>query len=111
MKIIRSKPNAAIFAQGAEAILSSGTCTAAIWCKNTPMLDGRTVGTIGACQLDHTPHAASFISACADILHHEYGCQTVVGPMNGNTWLQHRLVIESDGRPPFLMEPSTSPRS
>lgn len=25
--------------------------------------------------------------------------------MNGNTWLKHRLVIESNGRDPFLMEP------
>ena len=30
----------------------------------------------------------------------------MLGPMDGNTWGKHRLVVESDGRAPFLMEPS-----
>ena len=33
------------------------------------------------------------------------GFGAVLGPMDGNTWGKHRLVVESDGRAPFLMEP------
>jgi hypothetical protein len=33
------------------------------------------------------------------------GFGAVLGPMDGSTWAKHRLVVESDGRPPFLMEP------
>jgi GNAT superfamily N-acetyltransferase len=29
--------------------------------------------------------------------------------MEGNTWRTHRAVIESDGSPPFLLEPTTPP--
>lgn len=34
------------------------------------------------------------------------GYAAALGPMDGDTWRRHRLVVESDGRPPFLMEPS-----
>ena len=34
------------------------------------------------------------------------GFGAVLGPMDGNTWGKHRLVVESDGRAPFLMEPA-----
>ncbi len=37
------------------------------------------------------------------------GFEAVLGPMDGDTWGKHRLVIESDGRPPFLMEPHNPP--
>jgi hypothetical protein len=33
------------------------------------------------------------------------GFEAVVGPMDGDTWSAHRLVVESDGRPPFFLEP------
>jgi hypothetical protein len=35
----------------------------------------------------------------------EEGFEAVIGPMDGDTWSAHRLVIESDGSAPFLMEP------
>lgn len=31
----------------------------------------------------------------------------VLGPMEGDSWHSYRLVTESDGRPPFLMEPTS----
>jgi hypothetical protein len=34
------------------------------------------------------------------------GFGAVLGPMDGNTWGKHRLVVDSDGRAPFLMEPA-----
>lgn len=94
-----------LFAQGAGVIACEGDLCAGLWFENTPVYQGKTIGTIGGCQISPTPEAATFLSDCASYLHNEHGCQTVVGPMNGNTWLQHRLVIESQGRDPFLMEP------
>ena len=37
------------------------------------------------------------------------GCTHVRGPIGFNTWGPYRAVIESDGRPPFLGEPTFAP--
>lgn len=37
------------------------------------------------------------------------GARRVLGPMDGTTWNSYRLVTESDGSPPFLMEPTSRP--
>lgn len=99
------KDHEALFAQGAGAVVKSGNNYAALWWEHTPELDGKEIGTIGACQLEHSADGAAFLTECAKILHQQYGKQIVVGPMNGNTWLRHRLVLESNSRDPFLMEP------
>lgn len=36
------------------------------------------------------------------------GYEAVIGPMDGDTWHTYRLVVESDGTAPFLMEPAQS---
>ena len=33
--------------------------------------------------------------------------KAVIGPLNGDTWHSYRLVYESDGSPPFLLEPTS----
>lgn len=38
------------------------------------------------------------------------GAQALIGPMDGDTWHSYRLVSESDGRAPFLMEPMGKPQ-
>lgn len=35
----------------------------------------------------------------------EIGAESIIGPMDGDTWHSYRLPVESDGRAPFLMEP------
>ena len=35
------------------------------------------------------------------------GAKGIVGPMEGDTWHAYRVVSESDGRAPFLMEPTS----
>ncbi|MDJ0638403.1 MAG: hypothetical protein QNJ20_06190 [Paracoccaceae bacterium] len=35
------------------------------------------------------------------------GAAAVIGPMEGDTWHSYRVVAESDGRKPFLMEPTS----
>ena len=39
----------------------------------------------------------------------EAGITAVIGPMDGDTWHAYRLVAESDGSPPYLMEPTSGP--
>ena len=33
------------------------------------------------------------------------GFDAVIGPMDGDTWHRYRVVTESDGSPPYLLEP------
>jgi len=99
-----------LFAQGADLIAESSDTPllhAGLWFENTPAYQGQTIGTIGGCELGKqtSAQAVQFLADCAHYLHHSQHCQSVVGPMNGNTWLKHRLVIESNNRHPFLMEP------
>ncbi|MGA2217534.1 MAG: hypothetical protein ABSG51_05580, partial [Terracidiphilus sp.] len=37
------------------------------------------------------------------------GCTVAVGPMDGNTWRQYRLVTEPGAEPPFFLEPANPP--
>lgn len=94
-----------IFAQGADCIVMHQHHSAGLWHTRTPSDGSSKIGTIGACTLSESNSPESFLNDCANLLHSEYGCDNVIGPMNGNTWLKHRLVIESNGRAPFLMEP------
>ncbi len=96
--------------QGASFTASDDTHSADIWTTNTPVYRGQHIATIGNIRIDDSSHASAFLAQCADSLLRETNThppfKTVVAPMNGNTWLKHRLTLESDGRPPFLMEPN-----
>ncbi len=94
-----------LFAQGAGCIAQCGDLSAALWFENTPSHEGRCIATIGECELDDSRQAIDFLGDCSDYLHEEHGCRTVVGPMNGNTWLRHRLILDNNGRAPFMLEP------
>lgn len=39
------------------------------------------------------------------------GFDAVIGPMDGDTWHRYRVVSESDGSPPYLLEPVSDPGS
>ena len=39
----------------------------------------------------------------------EMGCTRVLGPMAGDTWHSYRFVCDTDGSPPFLLEPQNRP--
>ena len=92
-------------AQDADCIATSGNLSLGIWYKETPELDGRKVGTLGDCSLEDSIEALNLIKEAAEYLNREKKCEIVIGPMNGNTWMKHRLITESTGRPPFLAEP------
>ncbi|HEY3814903.1 MAG TPA: hypothetical protein VGL66_16920 [Caulobacteraceae bacterium] len=78
--------------------------TLRIW-REAPALEGRRTAAIGAFACDTAAEGAGLLRKVAATLAAE-GFEAVIGPMDGDTWSRHRLVVESDGRAPFLMEPS-----
>ena len=84
--------------EGAGARLS-------VW-RDGPDWQGPTA-TIGALRCDSAETGARLIGDTCDRLAAE-GIAAVLGPMEGDTWHAYRLVEESDGSPPFLMEPASA---
>ncbi len=72
--------------------------------RDAPPLDGARTAALGAFVCDKPEAGARLIREAMARLKAE-GFGAVLGPMDGSTWVKHRLVVESDGRPPFLMEP------
>jgi hypothetical protein len=77
--------------------------TLSIW-REAPSLDGRRTAALGGFSCDTAEAGAELLRRTAADLAAE-GFEAVVGPMDGDTWGRHRLVVESDGRAPFLFEP------
>lgn len=75
-----------------------------IW-RDAPSLDGLRTAALGAFACSGETTGAVLLERAAAKLHME-GFEALIGPMDGDTWASYRLVVESDGRPPFLMEPS-----
>lgn len=72
---------------------------------DAPSLEGRRTAALGEFSCDTAEAGARAIREAMAVLKAE-GFGAVLGPMDGTTWGKHRLVVESDGRAPFLMEPS-----
>jgi hypothetical protein len=73
--------------------------------RDAPSLEGKRTAALGAFACETAEAGARAIREAMALLKAE-GFGAVLGPMDGNTWGKHRLVVESDGRPTFLMEPS-----
>ncbi len=84
------------------------------WSGNLPALSGRRVGILGQYESFRDDAAAPLLEhALAELARH--GCDTAIGPMDGNTWRRYRLVtgdedITAPAEPPFFLEP-TNPHS
>ncbi len=87
----------------------SVVASAALWWRDTPIVDGCRIGTIGDFMADDADSAKRLLDGAANHLR-EQGCHIAVGPMNRNTWQRHRFVVESGGRGPFLLEPRNPPK-
>lgn len=75
-----------------------------LW-REAPSWNGQRTAAVGEFACDDADAGARLLTeTCAQLA--AEGFQSVVGPMNGDTWASYRLVVESDGRGPFLMEPS-----
>ncbi|MDZ4760850.1 MAG: hypothetical protein SGJ21_07245 [Alphaproteobacteria bacterium] len=78
--------------------------SAGIW-RAAPSLNGARTAAVGAFACETAKAGAGLLQHIAEKMRSE-GFGAVLGPMDGDTWGRHRLVVESDGRAPFLMEPS-----
>lgn len=76
--------------------------------RDGPALDGLRTAAIGGFRCKSVEAGADLLEDIAAGLRDErFGA--VLGPMNGNTWNSYRLITESDGSGPFLMEPTSGP--
>ncbi len=76
--------------------------------RQAPALDEARTAALGAFSCETAEAGTAMIREAMAQLKGE-GFAAVLGPMDGNTWGRHRLVVETDGRPPFLMEPVNPP--
>lgn len=93
-----------IFMQGASYLLVEGALQVGVWSENTLQHEGSSSVTMGACLLDEK-EAVSFLKNCIIYIREKHPHRPIIGPMNGNTWMKHRLILDSNNRSPFLMEP------
>ncbi|MBX3741636.1 MAG: GNAT family N-acetyltransferase [Akkermansiaceae bacterium] len=76
----------------------------ALWWSDVPPYPENKLGVAGGFAARDEEGAKALLDAACGHLAAQ-GCMLAVGPMNGNTWRSYRFVDESDGRPPFLLEP------
>ena len=87
-----------------EEKLTSGKTSLTIY-RDAPVWQGRTAA-IGQFKCVDPQAGADLLRTACDTLISE-GFNSVVGPMDGSTWHAYRLVLDSDGSAPFLMEPQS----
>jgi hypothetical protein len=76
--------------------------------RDAPSWNDRKTAAIGGFRCDTADAGQVLLAHVQDALAAE-GFEAVIGPMDGDTWHSYRLVAESDGSPPFLMEPVSGP--
>src|SRR5437899_10602122 len=76
----------------------------ALWWKNAPIHEENRVGLIGHYAARDAEAAAEILNLASSQLS-EHGCALAVGPMDGSTWQNYRLVVERGSEAPFFMEP------
>ena len=76
--------------------------------RDAPSYQGLRTAGLGQFRCPDAASGAALIAETVSALRAE-GFEAVIGPMDGDTWHSYRLVTESDGSPPFLMEPVNPP--
>jgi GNAT superfamily N-acetyltransferase len=94
------QPDARVFVKDAGKVVSH----LALWWTDVPPHPEHRLGVMGGFAARDAESSRTLLDAACGHLVAE-GCTLAVGPMNGNTWRSYRFVDESDGRPPFLLEP------
>lgn len=72
--------------------------------REAPAFAGVRTAALGQFACDAAEPGSALIRQAMARLKAE-GFEAVLGPMDGNTWARHRLVVESDGSRPFMLEP------
>ena len=76
-----------------------------LWWHNTPAYCAHRIGVIGHYAVSDRAAARRVLQhACEELA--TKGCTMAVGPMDGNTWRQYRLVTEFGSEPAFFLEPN-----
>ncbi len=103
--LMRHAPDAHwVLLEGAGAIAGRFS----LWWQTVPQYAGQRLGVIGHYAADSTEVGRQLLShACAELKANH--CTSAVGPMDGNTWRNYRFVTESNGAPPFFLEPTNPP--
>lgn len=71
--------------------------------ENTPELEGKKVGAIGELEITENEYGINLLNECEKVFK-EKNIQTVIAPMNGNTWKQYRTLKSTNNEPEFLLE-------
>ena len=92
------------------AIADDGLITArcSLWWRETPRYQQHRVGVIGHYGAASDEAAAVLLEFSAGELAAK-GCTLVVGPMDGSTWRDYRLVADGSDEPRFFLEPANPP--
>lgn len=81
-------------------------CT--LWWRETPRYQQHRVGVIGHYAAASDAAAAALLEFSAGELEAK-GCTLAVGPMDGSTWRDYRLMTEGSDEPRFFLEPANPP--
>lgn len=84
-----------------------GGASCAVW-RDGPAWNGLRTAAVGRFLAPDAAQGAALLEKVADRLAAQ-GVEAILGPMDGDTWHSYRLVVESDGSPPYLMEPRGAP--
>ncbi|WP_163269220.1 hypothetical protein [Chelativorans alearense] len=76
--------------------------------RDAPGWEGLRTAAIGGFRCESVAAGAGILAKAGEALRGE-GFQVILGPMDGDTWHSYRLVTESDGSPPFPLEPVSGP--
>ena len=68
--------------------------------------DGKPVGMLGFFDAVEAFEPAEEVLCAADQWLRENGCESIVGPMDGDTWHKYRFNVGPASDPPFLLEPT-----
>jgi hypothetical protein len=76
--------------------------------QDAPSWDSEPTWSVGTLQFSTLADGLALLEE-AEAVARSRGATRLLGPMNGDTWHSYRAVLESDGSPPFLMEPTSGP--
>lgn len=88
-------------------LIERNGAAACIW-RDAPVWNGERTAAIGDFRCDDAEAGTALLALAEETLQAE-GFTALIGPMNGDTWHAYRLIFESDGSQPFLLEPGSGP--
>jgi GNAT superfamily N-acetyltransferase len=99
--------------QRALVVERNGRAVGRIVARLSPTLveagGGAPYGMLGGFEAFDEPDAVAALFQAAVAWLKDSGAETVIGPIDGDTWHRYRLNVGPLGQPPFLMEPYNPP--